>query len=74
MSISRVSMDEKIEADIPLEAANRKWRQKIWGLLEQNLRVCGGMLPRDLPDKITVDVSALNIGIRSCRDIQLPAG
>jgi len=32
-------------------------------------------LPRDLPDKITVDVSALNIGDSiHVRDIQLPAG
>jgi len=46
------------------------------GLLEQNLRTLTiECLPRDLPDKVTVDVSALNIGDAiHVRDIKLPEG
>ena len=46
------------------------------GLLEQNLRSLAiECLPRDLPDVITVDVSALNIGDAiHVREIPLPAG
>jgi large subunit ribosomal protein L25 len=72
-----VSMDEKIEADVPLEAVGvANGVKNFGGLLEQSLRTLEvECLPRDLPDKITVDVSALNIGDSiHVRDIQLPAG
>src|SRR3989440_6388675 len=72
-----VSMDEKIEADIPLEATGiANGVKNFGGLLEQSLRVLAvECLPRDLPDKITVDVSALNIGDSiHVRDIKLPDG
>jgi len=72
-----VSMDEKIEADVPLEPAGvANGVKNFGGLLEQSLRTLEvECLPRDLPDKITVDVSALNIGDSiHVRDIQLPAG
>jgi len=72
-----VSMDEKIEADVPLEPSGMPNGVKNFGgLLEQSLRALEvECLPRDLPDKITVDVSALNIGDSiHVRDIQLPAG
>src|SRR5438067_9790933 len=72
-----VSMDEKIQADVPLEAFGVPTGVKNFGgLLEQNLRVLPiECLPRDLPDKITVDVSALNIGDSiHVRDIKLPSG
>jgi len=72
-----VSMDEKIQADVPLEALGMATGVKNFGgLLEQNLRVLPiECLPRDLPDKITVDVSALNIGDSiHVRDIKLPSG
>jgi large subunit ribosomal protein L25 len=72
-----VSMDERIEANIPLEAAGTANGVKNFGgLLEQSLRVLEvECLPQDLPDKITVDVSALNIGDSiHVRDIQLPSG
>src|SRR2546430_5326917 len=72
-----VSMDEKIEADIPLEATGTANGVKNFGgLLEQSLRTLTvECLPRDLPDKITVDVSALNIGDSiHVRDIKLPDG
>src|SRR5882724_7423659 len=68
-----ISMDEKIQADVPLEPLGVK---NFGGLLEQNLRVLAiECLPRDLPDKITVDVSELNIGNSiHVRDIKLPSG
>src|SRR6185369_5948133 len=72
-----VSMDEKIEADVPLEATGiANGVKNFGGLLEQSLRVLAvECLPRDLPDKITVDVSALNIGDSiHVRDIALPEG
>jgi large subunit ribosomal protein L25 len=72
-----VSMDEKIEADVPLEPVGvANGVKNFGGLLEQSLRTLEvECLPRDLPDKITVDVSALNIGDSiHVRDIQLPPG
>jgi large subunit ribosomal protein L25 len=46
------------------------------GLLEQSLRALAiECLPADLPDRITVDVSQLNIGDSiHVRDIKLPSG
>jgi large subunit ribosomal protein L25 len=70
-----VSMDEKIEADVPLEPVGMANGVKNFGgLLEQSLRALTvSCLPRDLPDKITVDVSDLNIGDSiHVRDIKLP--
>jgi large subunit ribosomal protein L25 len=72
-----VSMDEKIEADIPLEPTGTPNGVKNFGgLLEQSLReLTVECLPRDLPDRITVDVSDLNIGDSiHVRDIKLPEG
>src|SRR5881296_3047992 len=72
-----ISMDEKIQADVPLEALGIPTGVKNFGgLLDQNLRALAiECLPRDLPDKITVDVSALNIGDSiHVRDIKLPDG
>jgi large subunit ribosomal protein L25 len=72
-----ISMDETIQADVPLEALGvANGVKNFGGLLEQNLRVLSiECLPRDLPDRITVDVSALNIGDSiHVRDIKLPTG
>ena len=72
-----VSMDEMIEADVPLEPSGTPNGVKNFGgLLEQSLRTLSiECLPRDLPDVITVDVSALNIGDGvHVREITLPAG
>lgn len=72
-----VSQDEVIEADVPLEPQGMANGVKnMGGLLEQSLRTLAiECLPRDLPDVIRVDVSALNIGDAiHVRDIQLPAG
>jgi large subunit ribosomal protein L25 len=72
-----VSMDEKIHADVPLEALGiANGVKNFGGLLEQSLRSLSiECLPRDLPDRITVDISALNIGDSvHVRDIQMPNG
>jgi large subunit ribosomal protein L25 len=72
-----VSMDEMIEADVPLEPTGTAEGVKTFGgLLEQNVRTLEiECLPRDLPDVITVDVSHLNIGDSiHVREIKLPEG
>ncbi len=72
-----ISMDEKIEANVPLEPLGVPTGVKNFGgLLDQNIRSLPvECLPRDLPDKITVDVAALNIGDAiHVRDIKLPSG
>ena len=72
-----VSMDEMIEADVPLVPTGIAEGVKTFGgLLDQNLRSLEiECLPRDLPDLITVDVSALNIGDSiHVREIPLPQG
>lgn len=72
-----VSMDERIEADIPIEpTGTANGVKNFGGLLEQSLReLAVECLPRDLPDRISVDVSNLNIGDSiHVRDIKLPSG
>ena len=72
-----VSVDELIEADVPVEPTGTPEGVKTFGgLLEQSLRALSiECLPRDLPDVITVDVSGLNIGDAvHVRDIKLPSG
>ena len=72
-----ISMHETIEADVPLEPAGvPNGVKNFGGLLEQSLRTLAiECLPGDLPDRITVDVSALNIGDAiHVRDVQLPRG
>jgi large subunit ribosomal protein L25 len=72
-----VSMDETIEAEVPLEPTGTAEGVKTFGgLLEQALRSLEiECLPRDLPDVITVDVSHLNIGDAiHVREIPLPRG
>src|SRR6266513_35549 len=72
-----ISMDQMIEAEVPLEPVGTAIGVKTFGgLLEQSLRALAiECLPGDLPDRITVDVSQLNIGDSiHVRDIQLPPG
>lgn len=72
-----VSKDEVIQADVPLEPTGvANGVKNMGGLLEQNLRSLAiECLPRDLPDLISVDVSALNIGDAiHVRELPLPAG
>jgi large subunit ribosomal protein L25 len=70
-----VAQYEVIHAEIPVEPTGTPNGVKnMGGLLEQNVRILPvECLPRDLPDVITVDVSALNIGDSiHVRDLQLP--
>ena len=72
-----ISMDDTIQAEVPLEpVGTANGVKNFGGLLEQSLRVLTlECLPRDLPDRITVDISQLNIGDSiHVRDIQLPLG
>jgi len=72
-----ISMDQMIQAEVPLEPVGTPVGVKTFGgLLEQSLRALAiECLPGDLPDRITVDVSQLNIGDAiHVRDIQLPQG
>ena len=72
-----VSMDELIDAEVPLEpVGTANGVKNFGGLLEQNLRSLEiECLPRDLPDRITVDVSELNIGDSiHVRQLPLPNG
>ncbi len=72
-----VSMDETIQADIPIEPFGVPTGVKNYGgILEQSVRSLEiECLPKDLPDIITVDVSLLNIGDSiHVKDIRLPEG
>ena len=72
-----ISMDQMIQAEVRLEPTGVPNGVKTFGgLLEQSLRTLMiECLPRDLPDRITVDVSQLNIGDSvHVRDIQFPPG
>src|SRR5213076_3387322 len=72
-----ISMDEAIQAEVPLEPIGvPNGVKNFGGLLEQSLRALTiECLPRNLPDRITVDVSQLNIGDSiHVRDIQMPSG
>jgi len=72
-----VSMDEMIEADVPVEPTGiANGVKNFGGLMEQSLRsIAIECLPRDLPDRITVDVSAMNIGDSiHVRDLKMPDG
>jgi large subunit ribosomal protein L25 len=72
-----ISMDQSIQAEVPLEPVGTPVGVKTFGgLLDQSLRALTiECLPRDLPDRIQVDVSQLNIGDSiHVRDIPLPSG
>lgn len=72
-----VSQTEEIEAEIVLEPVGEPVGVKTYGgLLQQSIRALAiSCLPKDLPELIQVDVSALNVGeALHVRDIKLPAG
>ena len=72
-----VSRDHKISAEIPVEPVGEaNGVRNFGGLLEQNLRTLEiECLPQDLPEIITVDVTALNVGDAiHIKDIKLPEG
>ncbi len=72
-----VSMDEKITAEVAVEPVGEAVGVKNYGgVLEQNIRqIEVECLPKDLPEVIHVDVSALGVGESvHIREIVLPAG
>ena len=72
-----VSADEQLESSIPVEPIGEAVGVKSYGgILEQLLRaVTIKCLPKDLPEVINVDVTALNIGEAvHIKDLKLPAG
>ena len=72
-----VSLNEEIEAEIPVEATGEALGVKTFGgLLEQSIRALPiRCLPQNLPEIITVDVSSLNVGeALHVRDLVLPKG
>jgi large subunit ribosomal protein L25 len=72
-----VSNDEKIHAEIPVEAyGEANGVKNFGGILEVSLHsLMVECLPKDLPEIIRVDVSELNVnGAVHVRDLQLPDG
>ncbi len=72
-----VSATEEIEADVVIQPEGESVGVKTFGgLLQQSIRSLGiKCLPQNLPEIITVDISALNIGESlHVKDIKLPDG
>lgn len=72
-----VRADEKIHAEIPIETIGEpNGVRNFGGILELALHALQvECLPRDLPDVITIEVSALNVGEAiHVKDVALPAG
>ena len=72
-----VKADEKLHAEIPVETTGEPAGVKNFGgILEISVHAIEvECLPKDLPDVITLDVSALNVGDAiHVKDIQFPAG
>jgi large subunit ribosomal protein L25 len=72
-----ISMDDVLNTTVPLEPQGEPAGVRSFGgILEQSLRSLEiECLPKDLPEVIYIDVSALNIGDSiHVRDIPLPSG
>lgn len=72
-----VSADEKLHAEVPIETVGEPVGVKSYGgLLELSMHAVEvECLPKDLPEVIRIDVSALNIGDAiHIKDLQLPPG
>lgn len=71
-----IAMDEDIHADVPVETVGTAAGVKFGGQLELLLhKLEVHCLPKDLPERITVDVSALNVGEAiHVRELKLPEG
>ena len=71
-----IAMDEEIHADVPVETVGIPVGVKAGGqldLLVHSLTV--NCLPKDLPEKLVVDVTHLNVGEAvHIRELSLPAG
>jgi large subunit ribosomal protein L25 len=72
-----VKADEKLHAEIPVETSGEPAGVKNFGgILEINMHALEvECLPKDLPELLTLDVSALNVGDAiHVKDIVLPEG
>jgi large subunit ribosomal protein L25 len=72
-----VSADEKLHSEVPIETTGEPTGVKNFGgLLEMAMHALEvECLPKDLPEMIFVDVTALNIGDAiHVKDLQLPQG
>jgi large subunit ribosomal protein L25 len=71
-----VKEDEKIHAQVPIELVGEPAGVKHGGLLEHQIHSLDiHCLPKDLPDKISIDVRSLEIGHAiHLRDLTLPEG
>lgn len=72
-----VNMNETLRTSVPVEPSGEaNGVRNFGGILEQSLRSMEvECLPKDLPEIITVDVSALNVGDSiHVKDIALPSG
>lgn len=71
-----ISADEIIELELELRLAGDAPGVAAGGMLEQNLhRVTARCLPKDLPECVVVDISALQLGgILYANDLPKPAG
>jgi large subunit ribosomal protein L25 len=72
-----VSADEKLHSEVPIETTGEAAGVKNHGgLLEMSLHALEvECLPQDLPEVISIDVSALGIGDAiHVKDLQLPSG
>ena len=77
VDLHEIAADEKIKAQVVVEAEGEPVGVKTFGgILEHILRELHvECLPKDLPDKITVDVSNLNVGENiHVSEIVLPEG
>jgi len=72
----KVSLEEKVAVEVPLEIKGSPKGVKVGGVLERvlwNLKV--ECLPKDIPESIVVDVSELDIGDSiHVGDLVLPSG
>ncbi len=71
-----VSMDEELTLSLPINLTGEAAGVEMGGILQQVRREIEiKCLPSDIPDSISIDVSALNIGDSvHLKDISLPSG
>ncbi|HHW06859.1 MAG TPA: 50S ribosomal protein L25/general stress protein Ctc [Clostridia bacterium] len=76
VDLLEVSMNEPIEVIVPIRIEGEAKGEKVGGVLQHGLReVEIKCLPKDIPEAITVDISALDIGDSiKVEDLVPPAG
>lgn len=76
VDLYEIALGESIEVNIPIELINTPIGVTNGGVLQHTMRELSvSLLPKDLVDKIEIDVSSLDIGeTMHIRDIPLPPG